>query len=143
MTISLFPLLSSIEKDWRDKRKTKREQNITIKTKVDVSQWYPTLTPDIQKGVEKIVSSVVENSELEDDKQTEVIGALHALVPEYAQYHWRRLHQTVQDASYNDYKNEDFYRAAEEAIKRYETVTQNISGNNQSGRDLWYVLPGE
>lgn len=140
---NLKQLLSSIEKDWRDKRKTKREQAITTKTKIDVSKWYPTLTSDIQKGVEKIVSSVVENSELEDDKQTEVIGALHALVPEYAQYHWRRLHQTVQDASYNDYKNEDFYRAAEEAIKRYETVTQNKSGNNQSGRDLMAQVFGK
>ena len=51
----------------------------------------------------------MENSELEDDKQSEVIGALHALVPEYAQYHWRHLHESVKDASYSDYKNEDYY----------------------------------
>lgn len=133
---NLRQLLSSIEKDWRNKRKSQREKNIIERTKIDVAQWYPTLTPDIQKGVEKIVSSVVDNSELEDDKQSEVIGALHTLVPEYAQYHWRRLHQTVQEASYNDYKNEDFYRAVEEAIKRYETIAQNKSGNNQTGRDL-------
>lgn len=140
---NLKQLLSSIEKDWREKRKIKREQNIAIKTKVDVSQWYPTLTPDIQKGVEKIVSSVVENSELEDDKQSEVIDALHSLIPEYAQYHWRRLHQTVKDASYNDYTKEDFYRAAEEAIKRYETITQKKSGNNQTGRDLMAQVFGK
>lgn len=136
-------LLTSIERDWREKRKTERERKITEKTKVDVGQWYPTLTPDIQKGVEKIVSSVVENSELEQDKQSEVIGALHTLIPEYAQYHWRRLHKTVQDASYDDYKKEDFYRAVEEAIKRFESVTKTKSGNNQTGRDLMAQVFGK
>lgn len=139
---NLKQLLSYIEKDWREKRKTKREQNITIKTKVDVSQWYPTLTPDIQKGVEKIVSSVVENSELEDDKQSEVIGALHSLIPEYAQYHWRRLHQTVQNASYNDYTRADFYRAVAETIKRYENVVQEKSGHSEDGQGLMMSVFG-
>lgn len=142
-------LLTSIERDWRDKRKTKRERIITEKTKVDVGQWYPTLTPDIQKGVEKIVSSVVENSELEEDKQSEVIGALHTLIPEYAQYHWRRLHKTVQDASYDDYKKEDFYRAVTETIKRYESNVQEKSeypkdakGNLKDGKDLMFAVFG-
>jgi len=139
----LKQLLSSIERDWREKRKTEREKKITEKTKVDVGQWYPTLMPDIQKGVEKIVSSVVENSELESEKQSEVIGALHTLIPEYAQYHWRRLHQTVKDASYDDYKNSDFYRAVEEAIKRFETITKNKSGNDQTGRDLMAQVFGK
>lgn len=140
---NLRQLLSTIERNWRDKRKTERERKITEKTNVDVGRWYPTLTPDIQKGVEKIVSSVVENSELESEKQSEVIDALHDLIPEYAQYHWRRLHQTVKDASYNDYKNEDFYRAVEEAIKRFETVTKSKSGNNQTGRDLMAQVFGK
>lgn len=140
---NLKQLLSSIERDWREKRKTEREKKIAEKTKVDVGQWYPTLTPEIQKGVEKIVSSVVENSELESEKQSEVIGALHTLIPEYAQYHWRRLHQTVKDASYDDYKNEDFYRAVEEAIKRFETITKNKSGNDQTGRDLMAQVFGK
>ena len=140
---NLKQLLSSIERDWRDKRKTERERKITEKTKVNVAQWYPTLTPDIQKGVEKIVSSVVENSELEDDKQSEVIGALHTLIPEYAQYHWRRLHEKVQEASYDDYKSEDFYRAVEEALKRYQTIVQNKSGIDEDGQKLMLKVFGK
>lgn len=140
---NLKRLLTSIERDWREKRKTERERKITEKTKVNVGQWYPTLTPDIQKGVKKIVSSVVENSELEEEKQSEVIGALHTLIPEYAQYHWRRLHKTVQDASYDDYKKEDFYRAVEEAIKRFESVTKTKSGINRTGQDLMSQVYGK
>lgn len=136
-------LLTSIERDWREKRKTERERKITEKTKVDVGKWYPTLTPDIQKGVEKIVSSVVENSELEDEKQSEVIGTLHILIPEYAQYHWRRLHQTVKDASYEDYKIEDFYRAVEEALKRYQTIVQTKAGVDEDGQKLMLKVFGK
>lgn len=143
LQINLKQLLLSIERNWRAQRKTQRELKITQKTKVDVGQWYPTLSPDIQKGVEKIVSSVVENSEMEDDKQSEVVGALHSLIPEYAQYHWRRLHKIVQDASYDDYKREDYYRAVEEAIKRFETMTNAKSRNNSTGRDLMAQVFGK
>ena len=140
---NLKQLVSQVERDWRAKRKTDRQRKITEKTKVDVSQWYPTLTSDIQKGVEKIIDSIVDNSELESDKQSEVVGALHALIPEYAQYHWRRLHQAVKDASYDDYKNEDYYRAVEEAIKRFESATNTKSSNNSKGRDLMAQVFGK
>ncbi len=140
---NLKQLLSLIERNWRSQRKLERQRKITEKTKVDVGQWYPTLTPDIQKGVEKIVEAVVNNSELEDDKQSEVVGALHNLIPEYAQYHWRRLHQTVKDASYTDYKNEDFYRAVEEAIKRYHTKVQEKSNCNEDGQRLMLKVFGK
>ena len=140
---NLKQLLSLVERNWRIRRKTDRQRKITVKSKVDVGQWYPTLTPDIQKGVEKIVDSVVENSELESDKQSEVVGALHALIPEYAQYHWRHLHESVKDASYSDYKNEDYYRAVEEVIKRFESKTNAKTGNSLKGRDLMAQVFGK
>ena len=140
---NLKQLLSSIERNWRSQRKLERQRKITKNTKVDVEQWYPTLTPNIQKGVEKIVEAVVNNSELEDDKQCEVMGALHDLIPEYAQYHWRSLHPTVKDASYKDYKNEDFYRAVEETIKRYQTRVQKRSNCNEDGQKLMFTVFGK
>lgn len=140
---NLRQLLSIIERDWRNKRKKNRTETIKQKTRIDVGTWYPTLSPQIKEGVEKIVNSVVENSELENDKQSEVVGMLHTLIPEYAQYHWRRLHQTVKDASYDDYKKEDFYRAVEETIKRFETITKSKSGNNLTGRDLMAQVYGK
>lgn len=133
---NLKQLLNSIEKDWRNKRKEDRQKKITEQTRVDVGKWYPTLPADVQQGVEKIVNSVVENSELTGDKQNEVVYALHTLIPEYAQYHWRHLHTEVQKSSYEDYKNEDFYRAVEEALKRYQAAVQNKSGSNLDGQNL-------
>lgn len=132
----LKQLLSLVERDWREKRKITRERKIKEQTRIDIGTWYPTLSPQIKEGVEKIVNSVVENSEMEGEKQSEVVGMLHTLIPEYAQYHWRHLHKIVQDASYNDYKNEDFYRAVDETIKRYQSLTQSKSGNAQTGQAL-------
>lgn len=147
---NLQQLLSSIERDWRDKRKNERQANIKKTTNVDVSTWYPTLTSDIKKGVEKIVNSVVENSEMENETQSEVVNLLHGLVPEYAQYHWRHLHKAVQDASYNDYKNEDFYRAVAEAIKRFESIVKEKSGSpkeangeEKDGQKLMFAAFGD
>ena len=68
---------------------------------------------------------------------------MHALIPEYAQYHWRRLHQAVKDASYADYKNADFYRAVEETIKRYQTKVQEKSNCNEDGQKLMLKVFGK
>ena len=132
----LKQLLAATERDWREKRKSERQDTIKKKTNIDVGVWFPTLSPHIKEGVEKIVNTVVENSEMEGEKQSEVVGMLHTLIPEYAQYHWRHLHKNVQNASYNDYKNADYYRAVEEAIKRYENLVKSKSLNAQTGQAL-------
>lgn len=131
---NLKQILSSIERDWRNKRKNDRQDKIKKQTHIDVETWYPTLTPQIKEGVEKIVNTVVENSEMEGEKQNEVVGMLYTLIPQYAQYHWRRLHASVQDASYEDYKREDFYRAIAEAIKRYEHNVQEKAEHPKDGQ---------
>ena len=68
---------------------------------------------------------------------------MHGLIPEYAYYHWRHIHNQVQNASFNDYKNSDYYRATEEAIKRYESCVQTKSGNNENGQRLMLQVFGK
>ena len=143
LQVNLKQLLSAIERDWRNKRKIERQKRISSKVQIDIKDWYGKLPSDVKSGVENIVNNVVENSELADDKQTEVVGMLHALIPEYANYHWRHMHSTVKDASYEDYKNADFYRAVEEAIKRYETTVQKISGLKTDGQTLMGAVFGK
>lgn len=140
---SLQSFLRSIEKDWREKRKVVKEKRITEKTKVNVTEWYNTLPEDVAQGVEKIVSSVVDDSELSGEKQIEVVGILHALIPEYAKYHWRHIHKIVQDASYNDYMKADFYRAVEESIKRYNTCVQTKMNSTEDGQKLMMSVFGK
>lgn len=133
---NLKKLLFDIERDWRNKRKIERQNQISNKTRIDIKDWYGKLPDNVKAGVEKIVNAIVENSELADDKQSEVVGSLYRLIPEYPYYHWRHMHPNVQDASYKDYQNADFYRAVEEAIKRYEAETQKKSGLTEYGLTL-------
>ncbi len=147
---NLKQFLSAIERDWRNKRKIERQKQISRKVQIDINDWYGKLPSNVKSGVENIVNNVVENSELANDKQSEVVGMLHTLIPEYANYHWRHMHSTVQDASYDDYKNADFYRAVAETIKRFESIVKDKSGhpkdakgNEKDGKDLMFAAFGE
>uniref|UniRef100_UPI0039B9666B ATP-binding protein n=1 Tax=Candidatus Ruminimicrobium bovinum TaxID=3242779 RepID=UPI0039B9666B len=111
---NLQRLLKDIEIDWRAKRKIEKQKQILNKSKINFGEWYSKLPRNIKTDVEKIVDSVYD-SELTTDKQNNVIDILHGLIPEYVNYHWRHIHPTIRDASFNDYKKADFYRAVLEA----------------------------
>lgn len=129
---NLQSLLRSIEKDWREKRKIEKRKRVSSRVNINVGDWYNKLPDAIQPKVESIVNSVIEDSEFSDEKQSEVVGILHGLIPEYPYYHWRHLHQNVQDASQTDYEKKDFYRAFEETIKRYISEVRKKSGSVNS-----------
>ena len=139
---NLQRLLKDIEIDWRAKRKIEKQKQILNKSKINFGEWYSKLPRNIKTDVEKIVDSVYD-SELTTDKQNNVIDILHGLIPEYVNYHWRHIHPTIRDASFNDYKKADFYRAVLEAIKRYESIVKNKSGLNIDGKNLMVSVFGK
>ena len=128
---NLKTLLSNIERNWREKRKKEKHKRISSRTNVNLGNWYNKLPTDVQPKVQTIIDSV-EDSELSDEKQSEIVNVLHDLIPEYAYYHWRHLHKNVQDASYTDYDKKDFYRAFEETIKRYISEVRKKSGSRNT-----------
>lgn len=136
LQVNLRQLVSAIERDWRNKRKAKRKERISNKVNINIQDWYDKLPNNVQPNIESIVNTVVEHSELSNEKQNEVVSLLHTIVPEYANYHWRHIHKTVQEASYSGYTQSDFYRAVEEAIKRYEKNVQTKSGKTLDGQSL-------
>lgn len=147
---NLRQLVSAIERDWRNKRKAKRKERISNKVNINIQDWYDKLPDNVQPNIESIVNTVVEHSELSNEKQSEIVSWLHTIVPEYANYHWRHIHPIVQQASYRGYTQTDFYRAVEETIKRYEATVKtkadapkDAKGNEKKGRDLMFVSFGE
>jgi uncharacterized protein (TIGR02391 family) len=140
---NLQNLLRDIERDWREKRKVEKRKRVSRKVEINVEEWYSKLPESVQSSVEGIVNSVIEDSELSDEKQSEVVDLLHSLIPEYPYYHWRHIHPTVRDASYEDYKKFDFYRAVAETIKRYKERVQSKSNLSKDGMDLMFNAFGE
>lgn len=132
----LNSLLKNIEQDWRKQRKKKREKEISIKTNVDVENWYARLPRVLKPDVENIVNTIVENSELDTEQQQKVVSTLHDLVPEYTYYHYRHLHDAVKDASKDYYQKRDYYNSIEESVKRYVSAVQRKAGLNDTDTDL-------
>ncbi len=136
LQINLKHLLSAIERDWRNKRKLKRKDHISKTSKIDINKWFEKLPSNVKSNVDIIVNNIVDNSELPEEKQINIVNVLHNLIPEYPYFHWRALHHSVQDASFSDYKNKDYYRATFEAIKRFESIIQHKIGSKEFGRTL-------
>ena len=104
-------------------------------------------TMGIQKymttGVENIVNTIVNDSELSTDIQNTVVDDLHTLIPEYPDYHWRHLHEEIKSAAKDNYERRDFYHAIDEALKRYETGVIEKSGLQKTGQQLMGNAFGE
>jgi uncharacterized protein (TIGR02391 family) len=135
-TVKLRDYLASciliIERNWRDLRREKKQKNISRKSHIDVGDWLSKLPEGVQGQVETIVNILDDTPELSEDTQQQSLQLLNRLIPEYANYHWRHLHDNIRNASQNDYQNADYYRAFTEAMKRYISVTRNKSGSHNA-----------
>ena len=129
--------LRYIERDWRARRKRKRKKQIKNRTQVNIDEWYRTLPQDILSDIEPIVNTIVEESELPSDLQSQTVKRVHKLIPEYPYYHWRFLHKDIRGASEEGYKEADYYKAFAEAVKRYIRGVKKRSG---SGNDNAYPM---
>lgn len=125
---NLQNLLRALERDWREKRKFEKNKAIGEKAKININDWVSKTPAKVKSGVEKIISSLADDSEMEAEKQSAIIQNLHELLPEYTYYHYRHLHKTVQEVSSKDYQRQDFYRSFEEVMKRYVKEVQKKSG---------------
>ncbi|MGE4399652.1 MAG: TIGR02391 family protein [Campylobacterales bacterium] len=133
----LQSLLKALEKDWRAKRKELQTQKAREKTGINTDDWFSKTPEHIKAVLSVIVDNIIEDSEMSEEKQAEVVQAVHTLVPEYPYYHWRQLHSAIQRVSKEDYERADYLRAAKEAVIEYENIVKNISGlTDKMGTDL-------
>ena len=59
------------------------------------------------------------------------------MIPPYTYYHYRLLHKQVQDSADIYYKNQNYYAAFQEAMKRYKNAVKIKSGVSATeDRDL-------
>jgi uncharacterized protein (TIGR02391 family) len=121
-------ILTTLERDWRAKRKDKRTSEIQSSTNINIDNWKDTLPPQVRSAIETLLSNV-EKSELTKEEQSETVKTLHGLVPEYPNLHWRNIHPEIQKVSERYYKNADYYSAFIEALKRYIAEVRKKSGS--------------
>lgn len=125
----LKKLMKWLERDWRTKRKEKRQTKIAESTGINVNDWLGKVPPEIESKIRPVIEALVGESELPDEIGSSVVQNVHELIPEYPKLHWRHLHPEVQAAAEEDYKNGDYYRAFQEAAKRYINAVKAKSGS--------------
>lgn len=121
-----------LEKDWRKKRRNKRDEQLKKRTGINIPEWFDKLPSDIREKITPVVEEILGDSELTGDTQVKVVQELHQIVPEYPRYHWRHLHPEIKDASETDYQSQDYYRAFQEAVKRYSASVRSKSGSQNT-----------
>lgn len=130
-------LIKHLEQDWRKKRRRKREERLNEKSDINILEWFDALPEDIKKTIKPTIETIINDSELSPEENQKVIGNIRKVVPEYPKYHWRHLHPAVQEASREDYQKEDYYRAFQEAAKRYtDAVRKKSKSDSQSDRSM-------
>ena len=125
----LYLVLGKIIADWRDKRTEKKEKAIKDETGIDTKKWQENLPPEIKGPVKMIIDNSAKNNATPTKEHIELVTNLHDLAPEYPYYHWRHLHDEIRNVAKAPYEKEEYYKAIEEAIKRYVRAVRIKSGN--------------
>lgn len=125
----LRELMKWLERDWRKKRKEKRQDKITQSTGIDIGDWLGKVPPEIESKVRPVIEALVGDSELPDEIGSAVVQNVHELVPEYPRLHWRHLHPEIQRVSKTYYQNGDYYTAFLEGAKRYINAVRTKSSS--------------
>jgi len=137
LKLYLASCVSIVEKQWRENRKTKKQENISTIVNINVGSWLDKLPENVQGQVGTIIDLLSNSPEISDETQQESIQLLHYLIPEYPNLHWRHIHPEIQNVSRKYYETKDYYTAFIEALKRYiSEVRSKSSSTNSSDRSM-------
>lgn len=114
--------------DWSTKRKEAKQQRTSQRSGINIQEWYDTVPPTLQPKLSAVVSRVSDKSEIDDEDFSAVVKEIYDLIPPYTYYHYRLLHEKVQDASRQYYIDKNYYAAFQEAMKRYKNAVKDKSG---------------
>lgn len=129
-------LVNWLERDWRKKRESKREKELSDVTGINVPDWFSKMPDDIREKIEPIIKALVKDSELPPELNQDAVRRIHDIVPEYPRYHWRNLHPAVQEVSRQYYISGDYYTAFFESVKKYVNAVKERAGSNLTDSNL-------
>lgn len=129
LRIFLQEILAFVQRDWRAKRKELNKKSTQEKTGIDREKWLSSVPKDKADVINKALDAIAEPDSA-DDPVTILEAAFHAVVPEYAQLHWRFLNSEITQSEVVSrlYMQENYFQAASEAVKQYILKVKNISG---------------
>ena len=134
LRLFLSGLIAQLNGDWRRKRKEKKAETLEATTGIDTQAWMSTLPDHIKGSAQQIIDTLGGEDALE--KYTPVIKALHNIIPEYPELHWRHLHDLIRDRVKEYYTHGQYGDAASQSVQIYCEVIRGLTGDTADGRDL-------
>ena len=115
LKMCLQSMLRWLERDWRGKRKKKREEELNKKAQekigMTIDEWQKHVPDEVKKHLTPVLENILDDSELQKDEMTGVVEHLQKILPKDMYYHYRRLHPTLSKAVFESYEKEDYYTA--------------------------------
>jgi uncharacterized protein (TIGR02391 family) len=129
LQVQLQSLVLRIGGEWRAlrnaARKEKRDRSIG-----NTEVWVSSVRSSEQEPLRDLVYQITSDKiDMTATQQSEMLQLVKDVVPPHAEFVWRHLHPEIQDATKTAYISEDYYRAVEEAIKRYISAVSLKSGH--------------
>lgn len=136
VTLRLFlsGIISQLDRAWRRKRKEKKAEILRETTGIDTQAWMSTLPDDIKENAQQIIDTLGGEDALE--RYTPVIKALHDIIPEYPELHWRHLHDGIRDRVKDYYAHSQYGEAASQSVQIYCEIIRRLTGRTEDGVDL-------
>lgn len=135
---ALGRMLLEVSRLRRETRKQAKKGRIEGSLGLDTSHWTGSIKDRRRStAVSAVIDAVTSpDSELSESNQDSIIKNLQTIAPEYADFHWRELHSSIQAACEPDYRDGHYLTAIVEGIKRYVNDIRRLSGIAGADRSI-------
>lgn len=128
-------VVSQVSASWRQRRKEKKDLEITEATGgIDKEIWMSKLPEDVRNSANSILNLLGNDESVE--RIAPVVKELHKIIPEYPRLHWRHLHPRLQAVVKSYYENKQYGEAAQQGCLEYLQFLREKSGMTTDGRAL-------
>lgn len=124
----LQKIVRFLVKDWSAKRKKAKADSHSTRSGINTTDWFAKVPDAVRPKLTSVIDKIAEKPELDDEDFSGVVREVYDLIPPYTYFHYRVLHEQVQDAAKKHYEAKDFYVAFQEAMKRYKNAVRDKSG---------------
>lgn len=135
----LQKMLRWLEIDWREKRKEikdKKLRKIMEERGESISEWQSHVPEELNRKINPIIESLLERSEFSNEELSGAVKNLKDLIPPYPYYHYQNLYPVLSEEVFEYYKNEDYYGAVFEGVKRYIQEVKKKTASSLTDRNL-------
>ncbi|MCU1439123.1 MAG: hypothetical protein JWP85_120 [Rhodoglobus sp.] len=120
LQLQLRKLLLRLGQEWRVKRNAARRKQSEEVLGGDTDEWVASIKAAEQEPVRALVATIESDDiDITSSQQGALLKLVKEVAPPHAEFVWRHLHPEIQAATSSYYIAQDYYKAVEEAIKRY------------------------